>query len=257
MRRLGYLLTLVLAIALGATAGFAQDGKLKIKVTPKQAYVFVDGQAIRDGNQSISLSPGKHTVVVVNYGYKISTQDVNIEAGKSTPLEVKLEAYGGNVAGPFGDDRLKAIRGRLCSPTAHARLFRRPRGRIQQRLDLAPESAAASRHAPPDRDARGQDDLVRRREGRGEQEGRRLSEQEWQQKTVDWPRGEKLKDLPRFKAGTASAQVAVAPVTGSFSVSAANINCGQTSTLNWQSTDTVDANISGIGAVQPSGNQTV
>ena len=86
MRRLGYLLTLVLAIALCATAGFAQDGKLKIKVTPKQAYVFVDGQAIRDGNQSISLTPGKHTVVVVNYGYKLETQDVNIDAGKSTPL---------------------------------------------------------------------------------------------------------------------------------------------------------------------------
>ena len=78
MRRLGVLFTLVIAIALGATAGFAQDGKLKIKVTPKQAYVFVDGNAIREGNQSISLTAGKHTVVVVNYGYKFSTQDVNM-----------------------------------------------------------------------------------------------------------------------------------------------------------------------------------
>ena len=55
MRRFGYLSTLVLATALAATSGFAQDGKLKIKVTPKQAYVFVDGQAIREGSQSISL----------------------------------------------------------------------------------------------------------------------------------------------------------------------------------------------------------
>ncbi len=91
MQRIAHLLSLALAIALFATAGFAQDGKLKIKVTPKQAYVFVDGNAIREGSQSISLSPGKHTVVVVNYGYKISTQDVTIEAGKSTPLEVKLD----------------------------------------------------------------------------------------------------------------------------------------------------------------------
>ena len=71
MRRLGILFTLVIAIALGATAGFAQDGKLKIKVTPKQAYVFVDGQAINHGNHSLSLPAGKHTVVVANYGYKI------------------------------------------------------------------------------------------------------------------------------------------------------------------------------------------
>ena len=103
MRRFGYFLTLLVAILLGASAGFAQDGKLKIKVTPKQAYVFVDGQAIRDGNQSISLSAGKHTVVVVNYGYKLNMQDVTIEAGKSTGLEVKLDPMGGNVAGPFGD----------------------------------------------------------------------------------------------------------------------------------------------------------
>src|SRR5580658_2553644 len=102
MRRFGYLFTLALAIALGATSGFAQDGKLKIKVTPKQAYVFVDGNAIREGSQSISLTPGKHTVVVVNYGYKISTQDVTIEAGKSTPLEVKLDPQGDKVAGPYG-----------------------------------------------------------------------------------------------------------------------------------------------------------
>src|SRR5271155_3977122 len=102
MRRLGYLFTLAMAIVLVATSGFAQNGKLNIKVTPNQAYVFVDGNAIREGSHSIPLSAGKHTVVVVNYGYKISTQDVTITAGKSTPLEVKLEPYGANVPAPYG-----------------------------------------------------------------------------------------------------------------------------------------------------------
>src|ERR1700678_3136376 len=102
MRRFGYLITLLVAMALATTASFAQDGKLKIKVTPPQAYVFVDGQAINHGSRSIKLAAGKHTVVVVNYGFKISTQDVTIEAGKSTPLEVKLDAYGANVPGPHG-----------------------------------------------------------------------------------------------------------------------------------------------------------
>ena len=106
MRRIGYIFTLALGIAmvlaLSATASYAQDGKLKIKVTPPQAYVFVDGNGIRDGSQSIKLAAGKHTVVVVNYGYKISTQDVNIEAGKTTDLNVALEAYGDKVGGPWG-----------------------------------------------------------------------------------------------------------------------------------------------------------
>ncbi len=77
------------------------------------------------------------------------------------------------------------------------------------------------------------------------------------QKTVEWKRGESLKDVPRFKAGIASATVAVAPVTGSFSSSTANINCGQSSTLTWQTSETVDANISGIGTVAASGSQSV
>ena len=106
MRRIGYVFTLALGIAmvlaLSATASFAQDGKLKIKVTPPQAYVFVDGNAIRDGSHTMKLAAGKHTVVVVNYGYKISTQDVNIEAGKTTDLNVALEAYGDKVGGPWG-----------------------------------------------------------------------------------------------------------------------------------------------------------
>ena len=102
MRRIGHLFTLAVAVALCASASFAQEGKLKIKVTPSQAYVFVDGNGIREGSRGIKLSAGKHTVVVVNYGYKISTQDVNIEAGKSTDLVVALQPYGDKVAGPWG-----------------------------------------------------------------------------------------------------------------------------------------------------------
>jgi len=77
------------------------------------------------------------------------------------------------------------------------------------------------------------------------------------QKTVDWKRGESLKDVPRFKVGIASAQIAVAPATGSFSSSTANINCGQSATLNWQTSETVDANISGVGTVPTTGSQSV
>src|ERR1700731_79368 len=102
MRRFRHLFNLVLAIALCAGASFAQDGKLKIKVTPKQAYVFLDGKAIKEGHQTITTSAGKHTVVVVNYGYKIETRDVNVDAGKTTSLEVALTSYGGTVNGPWG-----------------------------------------------------------------------------------------------------------------------------------------------------------
>lgn len=257
MRRLGYFFTLAMAIAMVATSGFAQDGKLKIKVTPKQAYVFVDGSAFREGSRSIPLSPGKHTVVVVNYGYKISTQDVTIEAGKSTPLEVKLEAYGGTVAGPFGDVMLKGDeRAAVLSNGTTPAYFV---GHVDemnfdwiwhQNLMLPPGThhLTVTHHG---KDVWSGDVTV------VANKKVIVDLAKGTQKTVDWPRGEKMKDVPRFKVGIASAQIAVAPVTGSFSSSAANINCGQSSTLTWQTTETVDGNISGIGTVASSGSQAV
>jgi hypothetical protein len=257
MQRLAHLLGLVVAIALFATAGFAQDGKLKIKVTPKQAYVFVDGNAIREGSRSISLSPGKHTVVVVNYGYKISTQDVTIEAGKSTPLEVKLDSYGGTVAGPFGDVELKGDeRAAVLSNGTTPGYFV---GHVDEmNFDWIWHQNLL---LPP-----GTHHLTVTHAGKTVWSGdvtvvanKKVIVQlaSGTQKTVDWPRGEKLKDVPRFKVGIASAQIAVAPATGSFSSSTANINCGQSSTLTWNTTETVDANISGIGTVGTSGSQSV
>jgi hypothetical protein len=51
-------------ISLEQSAG--QGGKLKIHVSPKQAYVLVDGDAIRDGKQTVAPGAGKHAVY--NYG---------------------------------------------------------------------------------------------------------------------------------------------------------------------------------------------
>jgi hypothetical protein len=253
-----------LATIFCATSGFAQDGKLKVKVTPKQAYVFVDGQAIREGSQSISLAPGKHTVVVVNYGYKMESRDVDITAGKSTPLEVTLQAYGNPVAGPYGVVMIE--KGFWNSQEARAAVLSEGTkpdyfvGHVDefnhdwwwhQNLLLPPGTHHLTVTLKGKTLFSGDVNVVANKKTviHLNQNGK--------QTTADWPRGEKLKDLARFKAGTATAQVAIAPVTGSFSVSNANINCGQTSTLNWQSTGAVESSISGIGAVAPSGSQSV
>jgi hypothetical protein len=257
MRRLLYVLTLVMAFVLTATASFAQDGKLKIKVSPKQAYVFVDGNAIREGSHSINLPAGKHTVVVVNYGYKSSTQDVDVAAGKSTPLEVKLEATGGNVAGPFGDVELKgdpraAVLSNGDTPdyfVGHVDEFNFD-WIWHQNLLLPP----GKHHLTVTHQGKmvwsGDVDVAANKKVT-------VDLKNGMQKTKDWKRGEKLKDVPRFKAGIASAQVAVAPVTGNFSIANGNIDCGQTATLNWQTGETAGANINGIGKVPTSGSQTV
>ena len=82
----------------------AQDGKLKLHVTPKQAYVFVDGHAISEASKAhtLKLSAGDHKLELVNYGYLSANRDITINAGQTTELEVTLTPVNSTVAEPFG-----------------------------------------------------------------------------------------------------------------------------------------------------------
>ncbi|HUJ29930.1 MAG TPA: OmpA family protein [Candidatus Acidoferrum sp.] len=259
MRRFGYLIILLVTLALGANAVFAQDGKLKIKVTPKKAYVFVDGKAVREGSETISLAAGKHTVVVVNYGYKISTQDVNVDSGKTTNLTVALDAYGGPVNGPFGQIEFKGgdshsavlLNGKTPSyftghvgATNHDWWWHR-------NLFVPP----GTYHVEVTRN--GTDSWTGDVTVTANQKVSIDLSKNGAQKTKAKNDIAKLSSIPRYKGGWISDRIAVAGVTGSFSAAPTDINCGQTSTLTWQSTEAVDATISEVGAVQPSGSQSV
>jgi len=252
-------LTLVVAMMFCATAGFAQDGKLKIKVIPKHAYVFVDGKAIRDGSETISVSTGKHVVAVLNYGYKTSTQDVNIDSGKTTDLSVTLEAAGAAVNGPYGQIEFKGgdshaavlLNGKTPSyfvghvgATNHDWWWHRnllvPPGTYH--VDVTKNGSdvwtgdvtvAANQKVSVDLTKSGA------------------------QTTKDKKDLAKLTSEPRYKGGWISDRIAVAGVTGNFSLAPASINCSQSSTLTWQTAETVDATISGIGTVPSSGSQSV
>src|SRR4029077_2176170 len=93
------------AMVLAGSVTFAQNskpGKLKMSVSPKQAYTFVDGKAIGPGNRVIKLDGGTHHVVVANYGYKFVEQDVSMDSDRTVPLDIKLEPVGTPVAGPRG-----------------------------------------------------------------------------------------------------------------------------------------------------------
>jgi OmpA family/PEGA domain len=262
-RHLRVWITLIAAaLMLCAVPAYAQDGKLKIHVMPKQAYLFVDGKAINDGNHTISLPAGKHTIAVVNYGYKISTQDINIDAGKTTNVDVKLEAYGGNVAGPWG--RIQFHGAERSAVLLEGKTPDYFVGHVDEfNWDWIWKQELL---VPP-----GAHNITVTRNGTDVWSGTvnvaanqkvviDLTKQ-GAQKNVPWPRGEQLmkkSPLVRFKAGIASATVVVAPVTiGGFTASTTQINCGQSSTLNWSANDAVRGNISGVGDVQMTGSQSV
>ncbi len=265
MLRIGKILTVAILVAMCAAASFAQDGKLKLKVTPAQGYLFVDGKAIKEGSHTISLPAGSHTVVVVNYGYKISSQQVTITAGKTTDLVVNLEAYGDKVPGPYGEITVEfkpqgkaavLLNGKKADYFVgnvdefnhdwiwHQNLFVPPGThqvtimRDDKELYSGSVTVAANQKVVIHVTNNGKVD------------------------TKAYKRGEDIaKKGPqaRFEAGYAVAQVVVAPpkISG-FTATPSQINCGQTSQLAWQSTDVVDTTIdNGVTAGGPTGSASV
>ncbi|MFZ0736834.1 MAG: OmpA family protein [Candidatus Acidiferrales bacterium] len=255
-------LVLLAVCALCAVPALAQSsqesGKLNIHVNPKQAYVFVDGKAIRDGSQTIELPAGSHSVGVYNYGYQSKSQSVNVDAKKTTRLDVELQATGAKVPGPFGEIEIKgdpraAVLLNGTTPDYfvghvdefnwdwiwHQRLLLKP-GTYQMTVTRngntiwsGPVTSKAGEHVTVYLDKNGKT------------------------KTQPWLKGEKIGPLPRFTAGIASATVPVAPVTAELAAQPADVGCGQSADLKWDSTDAVGASITGVGDVPPSGNREV
>jgi OmpA family/PEGA domain len=245
----------------GAATVFAQSanesGKLKIHVVPKQAYVWIDGKALRDGSRTFTLTAGKHQVGVYNYGYLPKTQEVEVTAGNTTDLHVDLQPSGDKVAGPFGDIELKGhpraavlLDGKTAAYFVghadefdwnwiwHQRLLVHP-GRYQVTVTRKGDTIWSG----PVTVKAGQQVTV-------------YLDHDGKMKTKTWNTGSKMPEQARFRAGIASATVAVAPVTAQLSANNNNLSCGQGTELSWKSANAVDTSISGIGEVPLEGDRT-
>jgi hypothetical protein len=263
------------ATVLTGSVTFAQNpkpGKLKMSVSPKQAYIFVDGKAIGPGNRVIKLDGGTHHVVVANYGYKFVEQDVSMDSDTTLPLDIKLEPVGTPVPGPRG--RIQIEVGKLHGATAAAVLLNGKKplyfvGHVDefnhditwhQELVVPPgtHQVTVTRDGKelwsgPITVAADQRVIVNIRNGK--------------EKTKHWARGSscpsyrphcEMSELaPRFKAGIASATVVVAPVSGSVSANPPKIDCNQNTQLAWDSKETVEADMSGMSPVPTSGEKTI
>jgi len=250
------------ALSLCALPLFGQSsvemGKLKIHVDPKQAYVFVDGKAIRDGGQTIELAAGDHKVGVYNYGYLPKAQQVHIGAGETTDLRVALQSSGDMVSGPFADIEFRG------HPRAAVLLNGRTPdyfvGHVDefdwnwiwhQRLLVKP----------------GTYNVIITREGNTIWSGA-VTAKAGEQVTVDlnnngamktksWKEGLTMGPQPRFHAGIASATVPVAQVSATLSANSTQVGCEEPTTLKWTSADAADTSISNIGEVPRDGNKSV
>ena len=268
-------LVVLVSVSLNCVA-LAQDpkpGKLKMSVTPKQAYTFIDGKAIGPGNRTIKLDVGTHHVTVANYGYKFVEQDVSIDSDKTVPVDVKLEPAGAPVPGPRGRIQIEAgwMRGATASAVlltgkkplyfvGHVDEFDNDALFWRQELIVPPgtHQVTVTRYGKelwtgPVTVAADQRVIVYISNGK--------------QKIKPWKRGSECKancipgdlaeNAPRFKAGIASATVVVAPVSGSVSANPSKIDCNQPTQLAWVSKETVEADMSGMSPVPTSGEKTI
>jgi outer membrane protein OmpA-like peptidoglycan-associated protein len=241
-----------------AAAAWAQDGKVRIHVVPKQAYVAVDGQLWREARRgALKLSAGTHTLELFNYGFRPAKREVSVVAGKTIRVDVTLDPVPGEVTGPWG---CMTIEG--ASRDAVLLNGKTPPYFVGHGDEFNNEFIWKQELVVP----AGTHQLTIVKEGKEVWSGQVqvpanqrvvIDIPKGVRKTVPWPRGERLKSVARFKAGIASALVAVVKPTAQISASPAQVACAAPVQLQWSSTESVAADISGIGTVDTSGQRTV
>lgn len=235
----------------------AQDGKLVVHATPKQAHVFVDDHAVGQAGHALKLSPGEHKLEVVNYGYTPATQTVSITAGATAQVTIALSPNNGTVSGPWGamtiegaDHNAVLLNGKTPDFfVGQADEFNHDWG-WKQELVVPPGTYLVTVLGTDKEVWSGSVDVPA-------DQRVVIDVPKGVRKTVPWTRGQKLSSAPRFKAGTASATVAVAKPVAQLATSTAQINCGDTAQLQWSSSDAPQVEISNVGGVAATGSQGV
>ena len=258
VRHFGFLLSVTVLLLTCMQPAKAQTGKLVVHANPREAYIYVDGEPIAETKGHWFVVPvGTHKIDLYNYGYKPETRNVTIEAHKKTVLDVTLQAVPGTVSGPWGCITLEgaprdAVLLNGKDPAAffvgHGDEFDNEFVWKQELIvppgtyTLTVEEGFQTPWSTTVNVPANQRVVVDAYKG--------------VRKTVAWSRGQQLESPPRFKAGTASAEVAVEKVTGQFSASPAQLTCGDSGKLTWSSTGAPQVEINGQ-AVSASGDQTV
>jgi PEGA domain-containing protein len=233
----------------------AEEGKIRVNVTPEEAYIFVDGQPFVHRSNTLTLSTGDHTIGVYNYGYVPQVQKVYIEKGSNPAINARLTRVPETVSGPWGRIQIEGVHGDtlvFLNGTApeffvgHADEFNNHILNRQQlivpvgthQLYLMDHKTGKMLWSGPLEVKANERLLLYANRG---QNGETVYKH--------WSDGMKTASLKRFEAGTATATVAVAPIAGKLLVDRQEIKCGEPVKLTWSSADGANTTVMANNAV--------
>jgi hypothetical protein len=216
-------------------------GIIHVRVSPEEAYIFVDGKPMNHRASHVELTPGEHVITVYNYGFQPQTQKVTVVAGKNPEIVARLKPAGERVSGPWGRIQIEGAPGDAAvflngtSPEffvghvdemnnnfmATQRLIVPPG--THQLAIVRPDSNKTVWAGPVEVKANQRLIVYLHEEGKPDMVYK------------GWSNGKKIKSLKRFEAGTASATIAVAPVSGKLAADHDAIKCNEPVKLSWKS----------------------
>lgn len=236
----------------------SNQGDLIVRVHPKDTYVYADGQPLYwSKGHYFALAPGEHKINLYNYGFRPEQRTVTITSHKTTVIDVNMQEIPGLATGPWGCITIKGPHGAavLLNGKEPADYFV---GNIKEfDHDFIWHKELL---LPP-----GQQQVTISYYNREPwtvtvdvQPNKRVVVDAFKgvTKTVAWSRGEQMNEVPKFKGGLITDHVAVEKVSGNFSASESQVNCGQAAQLNWMSKGATKVVINGA-PVTPDGDQTV
>ena len=219
----------------------AATGKVHVRVNPEEAYIFVDGKPMNHRSSHLELTPGEHVITVYNYGFQPQTQKVNIVAGKNPEIVARLKPAGDKVSGPWGRIQIEGAPGDAAvflngtSPEFFVGHVDEMNNNFMatQRLIVPPGTHQLTIVRPVSNKTVWEGPVEVK-------ENKRLIvylHEEGKPDMIykDWSNGKKIKSLKRFEAGTASATIAVAPVSGKLAADNNTVQCNQPVRLSWES----------------------
>src|SRR5947209_4638017 len=101
-RRLFVILTFLVTMLATAFSLEEKVAKVRVNVTPSEAYIFLDGQPYTHRSHTLRLTPGEYTIGVYNYGFEPQVSKVTLKAGDNPEINARLERVPAMVAGPWG-----------------------------------------------------------------------------------------------------------------------------------------------------------